>query len=60
MTTNVITVVPAAATQLVVVTEPPSSVASGSSFGFVVAAEDPYGNVNPNFSGQISVAPPAA
>ena len=40
-------------------TQPPSFLAQGSSFGLVVAAEDPFGNIDPNFDGQVSVAPPA-
>ncbi len=50
--TNPINVIAAPATQLVVLTEPPSNPLVGGSFGFVVAAEDPYGNIDPNFSRQ--------
>jgi subtilisin-like proprotein convertase family protein len=59
VTTGNITVVPGTATQLVVQTQPPSFVTPGSSFGLVVAAADPYGNVNPSFGGQVLIAPPA-
>ena len=44
-TTSGIAVTPAAASHLVVTTEPPSSVTAGSGFGLKVTAEDPYGNV---------------
>jgi subtilisin-like proprotein convertase family protein len=54
-----ITVTPRAATQVAVKTQPPSSVASGESFGFVAVAEDEFNNVDTNFSGQIAVALPA-
>jgi hypothetical protein len=40
-TTDAITVTPAAASQLVVTTQPPASVVAGSGFGLVVSAEDP-------------------
>jgi hypothetical protein len=59
VTTGSITVVPGAATKLVVQTQPPSTVVPGGAFGFVVGATDAYGNVNPNFAGQVTVAPPA-
>ncbi len=54
--TSAFNVTPAAATQLVVTTQPPSSVAVGSAFGLVVSAEDPYGNVDPTFNGSVAVA----
>jgi large repetitive protein len=54
-----ITVTPAAATQLVIQTQPPSALASASTtFGLIVAVEDPYGNINTNYGGQIHVATP--
>jgi len=59
VTSASITVLAGPATNLAVKTQPPSSVAAGSSFGFVVAAEDPFGNVDTNFDRQVSVAPPA-
>src|SRR5262249_2452513 len=46
----------AAASQLVVTTQPPGGVVAGSGFGLVVAAEDKCGNVNPNFGGSVAVA----
>ena len=51
-TTGAITVTAAAATQLVVTTQPPASVTAGSGFGLIVAAEDPFGNVDPSFAGE--------
>jgi len=36
--------------------EPPSPVAAGQKFTLVVDAEDQYNNVNPNFTGMVSVA----
>ncbi len=59
VTTGDITVVPGPVAQLVVQTQPPSFVAMGSTFGLVVAAADKYGNVNPGFDGQVTIAPPA-
>ncbi len=45
----------AAATQLVVL-GPYDNVLTGSPFGMTVQAEDPYGNVDPNFSGNMTLA----
>ena len=59
VTTGVIAVSAAPATHLVVVTAPPSFLAPGGNFGFVVAAEDPFGNINSSFSGKVAVAAPA-
>jgi subtilisin-like proprotein convertase family protein len=56
VTTGAITVIPAPATKLAVTTQPPSTVAAGAAFGFVVAAKDQYGNVAQNFSGTVSIA----
>ena len=47
---------PAAATQLVVTAGPPGIVGVGSPFGLVVAAEDPFGNVDASFSGDATVS----
>ncbi len=55
-TTNAFDVTAAAATHLVVTTQPPSSVTASYTFGLVVSAEDPFDNVNPTFSGGVSVA----
>jgi hypothetical protein len=54
--TNAFQVTPAAATQLVVTTQPPSELFVGNRFGLVVSAEDPYGNVDPNFGRSVAVA----
>jgi hypothetical protein len=55
-TTRPIAVAPAAAAQLAIVTEPPSPVTAGTAFGLVVAAEDPFGNVDPTYGGTVSLA----
>jgi streptogramin lyase len=52
-TTSGFNVVAAAATKLVVTSQPPGSVASP--FGFTVAAEDQFNNVDTNFSGTVTV-----
>jgi hypothetical protein len=53
--TTPLTVTAAAATQLVVTTEPPPSITAGNSFGLVVEAEDPFGNLESSFSGPIAL-----
>ena len=55
-TTSGIAVTPAAATHLVVTTEPPSSVTAGTSFGLKITAEDAYGNVAASFTGSVAIA----
>jgi hypothetical protein len=57
VTTSAITVTSLPATHLVVVTQPPSVLVPGGSFGLVVAAEDPFGNIDPTFGGRVSVGP---
>ena len=47
---------PAAASQLLITTQPNSSVAAGSQFGFIVTAEDQYGNVATGFNGNETIA----
>ena len=54
--TGAFNVTPAAATQLVVTTQPPSTIVTGDAFGLVVSALDPFGNVDSNFNGSVSVA----
>ena len=44
------------ATRLVVISPPPAAVTAGSKFGLTLAAEDPYGNVDSNFIGSVTVA----
>ena len=55
-TTSAFDVTPAAATQLVVTTQPPAASWPGSGFGLIVSAEDPFGNVDPSFGGSVTVA----
>jgi hypothetical protein len=55
-TTQVITVTAAPATQLVVTAQPPATVIAGDSFGLTVSAEDPFGNVDATFGGNVTVA----
>jgi hypothetical protein len=45
VSTQAISVVAAAASHLVIVGPPPSTVPAGTTFGVVLSAEDPYGNV---------------
>ena len=45
-----------AATQLYVKQEPPSPVEAGSTWGFIVGADDAFGNPTPIFSGNVTVA----
>jgi streptogramin lyase len=59
VTTGGITVIPSPATQLIVQTQPPSLVTPGATFSFVVAVEDQYGNVDPAFTGNVTVAVPS-
>ena len=55
VTSNTVSVAPAPATQLAVITQPPSSVAVGADFGWTVAAEDAYGDVATSFAGNVTV-----
>ena len=55
-TTNAFNITPAAASQLVVTTQPPTSITAGDSFGLTVTAEDPYGNLTPSFTNSVTVA----
>jgi streptogramin lyase len=54
--TSAITVTPSAPTQVVVTTQPPSSVTAGSGFGLTAAIEDMYGNVVTSDSNSVGVA----
>jgi FKBP-type peptidyl-prolyl cis-trans isomerase 2 len=54
-TTSAINVSAGPAAQLVVVTEPPASLTAGSGFGLAVAAADRFGNVDPSFSGSVTL-----
>jgi hypothetical protein len=55
VTTSSLTVSPLAATQLAV-WGPDRGVLPGSAFGITVLAEDQYGNVDPNFGGNVTLA----
>ncbi len=48
--TNAMRVTPAAASELVVITEPPANVAVNARFGLAVAVEDRFGNIETNTS----------
>ena len=48
--------VSSAATQLVVTTQPPSTVTAGSGFGFTVTAEDGFNRLDTSFTGTVTVA----
>jgi virginiamycin B lyase len=54
--TNPITVTPAAATQLVITQQPPSTVKVNSGFGFQASIEDQYGNVVTTATNTVKVA----
>ena len=49
-------VAPAAASQLVVMAQPPASVAVGQAFGLTIAVEDAYGNIETGYNGSVTVA----
>ena len=55
-TINAFVVAPAAAAQLTLVSEPPSSVTAGTGFGLEIEAEDPFGNLATGFGGTITAA----
>ncbi len=55
-TTSAVNVTPAAASKLVVTTQPPSSVTAGSGFGLTVQVEDSFGNVATSFNSSVTVA----
>ena len=55
-TTSPIDVAAAPATQLAITIQPPATVTAGSGFGLVVSAEDAFGNVDPTFGGNVTVA----
>jgi streptogramin lyase len=54
--TNVITVTPAAATQLMITQQPPGTVKVNSGFGFQASIEDQYGNVVTTAANTVTVA----
>ncbi len=53
VTTGPITVNPAPATHLVLISQPPSVITAGTAFGFIVAAEDAFGNIATPYTGHI-------
>ena len=53
-----VAVTAAAATQLVFTTPPPAPITAGQAFTVVVAAEDPYRNVDPSFNGGVTITLP--
>jgi hypothetical protein len=57
-TSNGISVNAAPATQLVVTTPPPDPFAAGQAFNLVVSAEDPYGNLDLTYSGNVTISVP--
>jgi hypothetical protein len=59
VTTGGITVIPSPATQLIVQTQPPSLVTPGATFGLVVEVEDQFGNLDPSFTGSVTLAVPS-
>ncbi len=56
VTTSAFQVAPGAPSRLVVTSQPPGGVIAGQSFGFVVQAEDVYGNVATTFNGPVTAA----
>ena len=56
MTTGVFNVTPAAASHLVVISEPPLRVGVNHAFGLRVAVEDSFGNVETTYLGRVTVA----
>jgi len=54
--TNTFTVTGAKATQLAVTVPPPSTVTVGTGFEVDVTAEDAHGNLDPNFTGSVTIA----
>ncbi len=55
-TTATVRVTPLPASLLVVTIQPPNPVTSGQSFTLVVRAEDSFGNIDTNYSGNVSVS----
>src|SRR6185437_11743474 len=51
-----IAVSPGAATQLIIIGQPPATVSAGTGFGLSVAAEDAFNNLVPSFTGNVAVA----
>jgi hypothetical protein len=58
-TTASFAVSPAPADRLVVTVQPPATMTAGVGFGLVVAAEDPFSNIDPSFGGAVTLGLPA-
>ena len=54
-TAQPVSVLPAAASQLLVAAQPPASVTAGNSFALVVVAADRFGNIATGFSGYVTL-----
>jgi streptogramin lyase len=55
-TQPLIYVTPARATHLVLLAQPPATIIPGRPFAIRVAAEDPFGNIDPSFNKRVTVA----
>jgi hypothetical protein len=55
-TTGPVNVSAAAATQLVITAPAPATITAGAGFGLVVAAEDPFGNIDASFNSSVTVS----
>ncbi len=55
ITTQSLTVTPAPATRLVLVSAPAGLLTANTDFNMQLAAEDPFGNVDPTFTGTVAV-----
>jgi streptogramin lyase len=56
ITTNTFTVVPAAPTQVIVTSAPPTTINAAEPFGLTVKLEDQFGNLATNFSGAVTAS----
>ena len=57
-TSDAIDVAAAPATQLVMTTPPPGTVVAGQPFTLAVSAEDPFGNVDTSYNGDVTISLP--
>lgn len=55
-TSTSVTVIPAAASQVVLVTQPAASIPAGSLFGFTAKVEDQFGNTVTGYSGTVTAS----
>ena len=55
-TSSAVTVTPAAASRVVITTQPPASVVENASFDLIAAIEDAYGNIETSTSSTVKVA----